>query len=248
LHSESCKTEEARAFFDNLLQENASLEDVMARHGVDRSDIAGLLFHLGRDCPGAISCVPAGEGPGKSPGRFDEDYEFLPDAELARVMRSLRDNRRLPAETRDPSPLAGIQGKIAITRLPDGRFALPRHGSGVPTTHIIKLPRRGEESLVDQEDRLMRLARELEMIEVADVGPLEIEDVRGLLITRFDRRIEDDLIRRIHQEDFCQALGLRRTSNTSGTAMAIASSTRPRSHAFSIAPARPPWRATSSYA
>ena len=88
LREERFKDSEARAFFDNLLQENASLEDVMARHGVDRSDIAGLLFHLGRDCPGAISCVPAGEGPGKSPGRFDEDYEFLPDAELARIMRS----------------------------------------------------------------------------------------------------------------------------------------------------------------
>lgn len=50
----------ARAFFGNLLNENNALDSVMARHGIARNDIAGLLFHLGRDCPGALSCVPPG--------------------------------------------------------------------------------------------------------------------------------------------------------------------------------------------
>lgn len=208
LEKESFKDSEARAFFDNLLQENASLDDVMARHNVERSDIAGLLYHLGRDCPGTVSCVPAGEGAGKKPGRLDEDYETLSETDLAAIMRSLRDYQRLPAETRDPSPLAGVQGKIAIARLPDGRFALPRHGAGVPTTHILKVPRRGEEALVDHEYHLMRVAREVYNGEVAHVERLEIDGARGLLITRFDRQVENGVVRRIHQEDFCQALGL----------------------------------------
>lgn len=199
---------EARAFFDNLLQENASLDDVMARHNVSRTDVAGLLYHLGRDCPGAISCVPAGEGPGKRPGRLDGDYEALGNTRLAEIMRALRDRRRLPADTKNPSPLAGVQGKIAITRLPDGSFALPRQETGVPTTHILKVPRHGDEALVDYEHRLMRLASDVYTNKVAQVEPLEIEDARGLLITRFDRETENGMVHRIHQEDFCQAMGL----------------------------------------
>ena len=50
-----------RAFFDNLLQErDGALNDVMAREGLARDDIAGLLLHLGKDCPGALSVLPAG--------------------------------------------------------------------------------------------------------------------------------------------------------------------------------------------
>src|SRR5205814_4236640 len=38
-----------RAFFDNLLQEReGALGEVMAREGLGRDDIAGLLLHLGK--------------------------------------------------------------------------------------------------------------------------------------------------------------------------------------------------------
>lgn len=208
LEREIFRDNEARAFFDNLLQENSSLEAVMAKHDIDRSDIAGLLYYLGRDCPGAISCVSAGEGPGKKPGRLDRDYEILNAKDLAGIMRSLRDERRLPPDTKDPSPLAGVQRKIALARLPDGSFALPSRESGAPTTHILKVPRRGEEVLVDYEYRLMSLAEKIYADQVAQVEPLEIDDARGLLITRFDRNVTNGVVSRIHQEDFCQAMGL----------------------------------------
>jgi serine/threonine-protein kinase HipA len=44
-----------RAFFANLLFENAQRDQVMQRHGLAYGDTVGLLFHLGRDCAGAIS-------------------------------------------------------------------------------------------------------------------------------------------------------------------------------------------------
>ena len=118
LERESLKDSETRSFFDNLLQENSSLDAVMAKHNIDRSDIAGLLYHLGRDCPGAISCVPAGEGPGKRPGRLEEDYDVLSDNDLARIMRSLRDDRRLPVDTKDPSPLAASRERSRLRYWP----------------------------------------------------------------------------------------------------------------------------------
>lgn len=42
----------------------------------------------------------------------------------------------------------------------------------------------------------------------AKVEPLELDGVRGLLVTQLDRDTDKGLVRRIHQEDFCQALGL----------------------------------------
>lgn len=199
----------ARAFFGNLLNENNALDSVMARHGIARNDIAGLLFHLGRDCPGALSCVPPGEGPSKQPGQLDSDYKRLSDSDLGRIMADLRERRRLPGDLPDPSPLAGVQGKIALTQLPDGGFGLPKPGLNVPTTHILKVPRAGEESLVDQENMLLALGREtLDRNQVSVAEPLICGDERGLLIARFDRAVQHNSVRRLHQEDFAQALGL----------------------------------------
>ena len=197
-----------RGFFSNLLQENNSLESVMARHGIERNDIAGLLYHLGRDCPGAVSCVPFGDKPAKMPGDMNVDYDILSEEELGDILISLRDKRRLPDGGNDPSPLAGVQGKIAVTQLEDGQFALPKPGSGAPTTHIIKVPSQEDVALVDQEAALMKLAAEVLPIQVANVETLEISNCRALLIERFDRQIDGPNIHRIHQEDFCQALSL----------------------------------------
>jgi serine/threonine-protein kinase HipA len=64
-----------RSFFNNLLQEREGLlREITARHGLQRDDVAGLLFHLGKDCPGALSVLPAGSPPAKVPGDYDADY------------------------------------------------------------------------------------------------------------------------------------------------------------------------------
>ncbi len=197
-----------RGFFDNLLFENAQREQVMQRHDIAFSDVVGLLEHLGADCPGAISCVPVGAGPAKAPGDLMTDYDALDAGELEAIMVSLRDRRQVPDDTRDPSPLAGVQGKIALTQLPDGRFALPKCGLNVPTTHILKVPRPGEMATVEQEHLLMRMMAEVQKHPVAMTEPLGEGDLRGLLVARFDRRITGRMVHRLHQEDFAQALGL----------------------------------------
>lgn len=199
---------ETRGFFANLLFENAQREQVMQRHGLDFSDIVGLLEHLGADCPGAVSCMPVGAGPAKTPGDMMTDYDPIDEAELERIMISLRDRRRVPDETRDPSPLAGVQGKIALTLLPEGRFALPKKGLNVPTTHILKVPRPGEMSTVAQEHLVMTLMSELQRHPVATTRCIGEGDLQGLLVTRFDRNVTGTTIHRLHQEDFAQALGL----------------------------------------
>jgi len=192
----------ARAFFANLLFENEQRDQIMARYGIDNDDIAGLLFHLGKDCPGAISCVPDGDAPAKRPGDLNADY--VPVDDLVALMVGL-ERRRLPEGRPDPSPLAGVQGKIAVTAI-DGTIMLPVDGA--PTTHILKVPRAHERSLVQNEHSLLCIAGKVQDHPVARAEILEAGDMRGLLIERYDRHVENAKVYRIHQEDFCQALGL----------------------------------------
>ena len=113
-------------FFGNLLQEgDGALRQVRDREGLGIDDIAGLLFHIGKDCPGALSVLPQGAPPVKVPGNLDTDYDPISEQELTEIVRSLHQTRRLPDQKKNPSPLAGVQGKIALTYLPNRRFFFP---------------------------------------------------------------------------------------------------------------------------
>ncbi len=131
-----------RAFFGNLLNENDDLQRIVDRERLDRNDIVGLLYHLGADCAGAISCLPASAPAAKVPGLLATDYDFLDEAQIIDIARRLADRAPLPEAVRDPSPVAGVQRKIALVATADGRFALPKRGLGAPTTHILKVPTR----------------------------------------------------------------------------------------------------------
>ena len=199
----------ARPFFDNLLQErDSALSDIMAREGLSRDDIAGLLFHLGKDCAGALSVLPMGDPPVKVPGDYDHDYTAIRPERLEAIVDSLHKRRRLPEGTEDPSPLAGVQSKIALTLLPDGRLAEPSPGTGAPTTHILKVPDQEHPQDALLEAEAMSLSQKLGF-ETADVVAIPIANIDTLLVTRFDRGLDSEgRIVRIHQEDFAQALGL----------------------------------------
>lgn len=199
----------ARAFFDNLLQErDGALTSIMAREGIARDDIVGLLTHLGRDCAGALSVLPPGAPPVKLPGDYEQDYTPLPDARIEEIVQSLHRRRRLPDGSNDPSPLAGMQSKVALTVLPDGRLAEPNPGSGAPTTHILKVPDPEHPADARLEHQALDLSRALGFV-TAEATVLPIAGVDALLVTRFDRgRDGDGRVVRLHQEDFCQALGL----------------------------------------
>lgn len=198
----------SRPFFDNLLQERGQARaDIVDRHGLDSDDIAGILFHLGRDCTGAVSILPAGDPPIKVPGDLERDYRAYEQEELDAIVRHMHEYRRLPKNTKDPSPLAGVQSKIAVARLPDGRLAEPNRIGG-PTTHILKVPNRYQPRDAGIEHEGMRLSERLGF-ETAPTEVMEIGGIATLLVTRFDRRADENgHIRRRHQEDFCQALGL----------------------------------------
>lgn len=101
--------------------------------------------------------------------------------------------------------LAGAQGKLVVA-MHNEDFRLPLDGS--PSSHILKPQSPHFDGLVENEFFCMRLAAEAGL----DVAAVEIGtagDTRFLQVERFDRkRVSSDLMARIHQEDFCQALGI----------------------------------------
>jgi serine/threonine-protein kinase HipA len=197
---------QTRAFFRNLLPENDQLDQVIEREGLDKSDVAGLLAHLGADLSGALSCLPEGSPPVKVPGNLASDYVPLAPEQLERIVTRLGTSQPLPDELRDPSPVAGIQRKVALSATADG-FAIPRPHSGAPTTHILKVP----DTALPREAYYERVCAELARSVGLDAAPSRSAWIAGfevLIATRFDRTIAHGHVYRIHQEDFAQALGL----------------------------------------
>ena len=198
----------SRFFFENLLQERDSARaDIVARYRLATDDIAGILEYMGRDCTGAITVLPAGAPQVKVPGNLATDYRPLDDAEVVETIEALSGNRPLPKERADPSPLAGVQSKIALARLPDGRFAEPLPGSGAPTTHILKVPDPRRPNDAALEHLALGLSRDLG-IPAASAELIDVNGFKVLIVERFDRRVDNGIVSRRHQEDFCQALGL----------------------------------------
>jgi len=206
------------AFFGNLLFEGQELDRVVAVHNVDRDDVAGLLYHLGIDCPGAVSITPQGAGPGKRPGQFPQDYEEITEERLTAMVASLHFKGRLPDGSRDPSPVAGVQPKIAVTYI-DDKFYLPLKDSRAPTTHILKVSPKDDTQITKHEAAILSIARQVgidttECTRMVFKDEETCADIETILSTRFDRTIKtidgNIEIRRIHSEDFCQALGLPR--------------------------------------
>lgn len=209
LQQDAFSDEAARPYFENLLQErDGALKQVMDRENLSRDDIAGLLFHLGRDCAGAVSVLPKDAPPSKVPGDLAKDYEVLTDAQMNELVLALHTRAPLPEHIRDPSPLSGVQSKIALTRLPGGEFAKPKEGSGAPTTHIIKAPDERHKEDAVYENAALWLSDRLGL-NTADAAAVSFGDVKVLLTRRFDRVVSPEgRVTRIHQEDFAQALGL----------------------------------------
>jgi serine/threonine-protein kinase HipA len=199
----------ARSFFSNLLQErNQPLKEVMERHGIASTDLVGLLFYLGADCAGAVSILPEGGAPTKVPGNLETDYDVLSREDLEALVRALYLRTALPNELRDPSPLTGMQSKISILMLGAENFALPKPGTGAPTTHVMKVPDRDHLVDPDQETLSLQMSEQCGIPAVPSAR-LELANIPVLITNRFDRSFNGAAqVIRLHQEDFAQALSL----------------------------------------
>jgi serine/threonine-protein kinase HipA len=116
-----------------------------------------------------------------------------------------------------PSLVNGLDARLSIAGFVDkvplhiinGRYCLPEAGSDSATSVILKAqsPRFG--FLCENEYFCMDLAGRIGL-PVPVTRIVKIGDVFALLTERYDRRMEEGLVTRLHREDFCQALTFHR--------------------------------------
>lgn len=194
---------ECRPFFGGLLPEESQRDAAAQALGVSRANDFALLDRLGGDVAGALQLLPPGEAPAKPAP--DQRPTPLDDEGLIRVLDALPIRPLLAGEEGLRLSLAGAQSKVPVV-LVDGAVALPALGQ--PTTHILKPPIARFAATTENEAFVMRLAAAIGL-DVAPVEPRAVRDRTFLLVERYDRAFgEDGNVRRIHQEDFCQALGV----------------------------------------
>lgn len=189
------------AVFGGLLAEGEARETLARNLGVSRSNDFALLQELGGDCAGAITLLdPAQDLP------TEPAVRPVSEEELDRIIRELP-QRPLAANPEEGIrlSLAGAQPKLAVV-IDERGPALPLN-SAAATTHIVKPEPARFPGLVDNEAFCMELARAVGLPVAATSKRISSGGHRYLLIERFDRDLTAEPIRRLHQEDVCQALG-----------------------------------------
>lgn len=201
----------AQAFLEGLLPEGRALESMaagLAGVALDSSGAPGsvtdtllLLVEYGRECAGAVTILPRGAAaPSKA-----ATYAELDEDAVAAMLEALPEKPLGADRDRDiRMSLAGAQPKLLLARI-DGRWQEPLGGAA--STHILKPTGRWPSSS-DNECVVMRLARAIGLCDT-DVWVEEFGDSRAFVTQRFDRRIVEGTVRRLHQEDLCQALKVR---------------------------------------
>jgi serine/threonine-protein kinase HipA len=200
---DSFNRRQCRPFFGGLLPEEAQRDAAAQALGVSRGNDFALLDRLGGDVAGALQLLPPGDAAVASAGA--PQAVALDDAGLVGVLDALPLRPLLAGSEGLRLSLAGAQSKVPVV-LVDGAVALPVAGQA--TTHILKPPITRFAATTENEAFVMRLAKAIGL-DVAAVEPRVVRDRTFLLVERFDRqRAADGIVRRIHQEDFCQALGV----------------------------------------
>ncbi len=196
--------DECTPFFEGLLPEGDFLEAVSRTLHVSARNPFQLLAEIGGECAGAISVGPVG---GVVPGRSDRPPRWLAEEELGRLLADLPDRPLLGTIDEEDGfriSLAGAQDKVGV--LFDGERIGLSHGDP-PSTDIVKAPIPRVSEPIANEAFCMTLAAQ-GGVDVARAEPRVAEGEEYLLVHRYDRDESAAPDGRLHQEDFCQALGL----------------------------------------
>lgn len=205
LQKERFKRNECRGFFAGILPEEGKRELIARNLGISARNDFAMLEQIGGECAGAVTFIPAGlvlPGP-------DYKYRALSEPELMRILKELPRRPLMAGEDGVRLSLAGAQDKIAV-HVEGDRISIPL--GNAPSTHILKPAIAQYEGVVFNEAICMKLAETIDL-DTAAVEIRSASDIDYLLVKRYDRKIrqdskDNDYLDRVHQEDFCQALGL----------------------------------------
>lgn len=189
---------EAHAYFTGLLPEEDVLTATANIIGTSRLNYFKLLTELGKEPIGAIKI-------GDNILTEPPSYEEISIEELNNII--LRNEPLLGTLYKEKElrlSLAGAQSKTGLF-YSDRQYYVPKNGS--PSNIIVKHTNNNFPDLVYNEYACMKIANAIGIntpnirLESTSTQPLYI-------IERYDRNFRDKFVQRIHQEDFCQSLGI----------------------------------------
>jgi len=200
LRQESFTDDAARPFFANLLPEGEVRELIARQFRLSEQNVFALLEKIGGECAGAVSILPRGAKPVDRSG-----YRELDEEGLHKVLAELPNRPLLAGEKGIRLSLAGAQNKLPV--FIDDKQKIHIATGNSPSTHILKPPIPRIEESVENEAFCMTLAWRMGL-PVARVLIRKNRDTI-LVVSRYDREQKGDgTVFRLHQEDFCQALGI----------------------------------------
>lgn len=203
LQAEPFDDRNTRPFFAGLLPEGQMRRLIAKQLQVSSQNDFALLDHIGGECAGAVTFLEPGQAlPVPS---HDDDIQWLSDEEVVAILDELPSRPMLAGKDGLRLSLAGAQDKLPVVFDGD-RLGLPRHGT--PSSHILKPAIHAVEDSVINEGFCMALAEAMQL-KPAKSKIHVVLDRPFLLVERYDRLMDAQGHRqRLHQEDFCQALGV----------------------------------------
>lgn len=203
LQAEPFDDRKTRPFFAGLLPEGQMRRLIAQQLQVsDQNDFA-LLDHLGGECAGAVTFLESGQA--LLVPTHNDDVQWLSDEEIVAILDELPRRPMLVGKDGLRLSLAGAQNKLPVV-FDGARIGLPLNGT--PSSHILKPAIHAVEDSVINEGFCMALAEAMQFKPAKSKIHI-VWDRSFLLVERYDRLIDAQGHRqRLHQEDFCQALGV----------------------------------------
>lgn len=205
LQLETFDRKKCRAFFEGMLPEQDQRKIIAKNLGISDKNDFSMLEKIGGECAGALTFLSMGE----ELHAENNHYRELNNEELANILNELPTKPLLAGERGIRLSLAGVQDKLAVY-VKNGKIFIPLNNS--PSSHILKPAHYSYDDLIFNEYFCLKLAKKIHL-SVAEVELKKVEGISYLLIKRYDRITENshEGIKRLHQEDFCQALGIPST-------------------------------------
>lgn len=234
LRAEPFDDRATRPFFAGLLPEGDKRRLVAQALQASRQNDFALLNGIGGECAGAVTLLEPGQSvvPTTTSAAIEaaDSVRWLDEPALLHLLDEMPLRPMLAGQAGLRLSLAGAQDKlpvvVAVGHKPAGAdtgqgdpIGLPLYGR--PSTHILKPAIASVDGSVFNEAFCMTLAAALKLT-VAPVAIRKVADRQVLLVQRYDRLALAATAKaapgsspaasapptRLHQEDFCQALGV----------------------------------------
>ena len=193
---------QVRPFLFGLLPDSEEVRKSLASEfDVSPRNPFALLRHVGLDCPGAVQ-ICDDESLALIKAR-EEILAPISDHDIAERLREVRREGSKWVTDLEHWSLGGQQSKFALRRENDKWFSAE---GAAATTHILKPGIQGLTLQALNEFLCLKVASACG-INTAKCDYRLFEDQPAIVVERYDRIKLQGVVKRVHQEDFCQMLG-----------------------------------------